>query len=73
MLSARQKQHPCPNPGTYPAIPGAGLTQHSAPIAPPESSLLQEYRCPTQEVVLGEASKDVRDKLATATLPGWGR
>lgn len=47
---------------------------HSAfcPRCPPESSLLQEHMLPTQEVVLGEASKDVRPNWVTATLPGWG-
>lgn len=65
VLSARKKQmqvsqHPYPSPGLYPALPVAGLTQHSTRFAPPESPLLQEHLFPKQEGVLGEASEDVR-------------
>lgn len=50
---------PClPPPPASTLLPPAGLTQHSAPFAQPES-LLPEHLVPKQEVVLGEASEGV--------------
>lgn len=59
---------------TETAAPVAGLTQHPAPFAPSESSLLQEHLVPKQEVELGDASEDTRANMGaghTAGL-GWG-
>lgn len=54
---------------TETAAPVAGLTQHSAPFAPPESSLLQEHLCPKQEVEL-DASEDTRANMGTGHTAG---
>ena len=74
VLSARRtqvevSQQPRPSPGLYPAPPWPKLTSAFHPSAPPESSLLQEHQFPKQDVVLGEASEEVRANMGNC--PGW--
>lgn len=63
--STRQKQEEASQPPAHlhPAAPGAGVTQHPACLAPPDSSLLQEHLFSKQEVVLGEASEDMSTNM----------
>lgn len=57
---------------TETAAPVAGLTQHSAYSAPPESSLLQGHLFPKQEVELGETFVDMRTNMGAGHTAGLG-
>lgn len=60
---------PPPQPRPPPYSPVAKLTSAFHPSIPPESSLLQEHLFPKQDVVLGEASEEVRANMRNC--PGW--